>query len=77
MLPILNVSWRLFMVFSELLPGERYFGRFLRQRINPAPSATIPPEMGKLLREVLRHECEDYGELLKQITASGQVFRCY
>jgi hypothetical protein len=63
--------------FLEVASGKRYFGRLLRQRINPAPPATIPPEMGKLLREVLRHECEEYGELLKQITAAGQVFRCY
>jgi hypothetical protein len=63
--------------FLGVASGKRYFGRLLRQRINPAPPATIPPEMGQLLREVLRHECEEYGELLKQITASGQVSRCY
>jgi Sulfotransferase family len=63
--------------FLGVASGRRYFGRFLRHRINPAPAATIPPEMEKLLREVLRHECEEYAELLSQITASGEVFRCY
>ena len=63
--------------FLGVASGKRYFGRFLRQRINSAPPATIPPAIGKLLREVLRHECEEYGELLKQITAPGEVFRCY
>jgi hypothetical protein len=63
--------------FLGVASGKRYFGRLLRQRINPAPPATIPPAIENLLREVLRHECEEYGELLKQITASGQVFRCY
>jgi hypothetical protein len=63
--------------FLGVASGKRYFGRFLRHRINPAPPATIPPEIGQLLSGVLRHECEDYGELLKEITASGQVFRCY
>ena len=63
--------------FLGVPSGQRYFGRLLRHRINPAPPAIIPAAIGKLLREVLRHECEDYGELIKQITASGQVFRCY
>jgi hypothetical protein len=63
--------------FLGVASGKRYFGRLLRQRINPAPPATIPSAIEKLLREVLRQECEDYGVLLKQITASGQVFRCY
>ena len=63
--------------FLGVASGKRYFGRLLRQRINPAPSATIPPAIGKVLREVLRSECEEYDELLKQITAAGQVFRCY
>jgi hypothetical protein len=63
--------------FLGVASGKRYFGRFLRQRINPAPPATIPSEVGQLLSEVLRRECEDYGALLKEITASEQVSRCY
>jgi hypothetical protein len=63
--------------FLGVASGNRYFGRFLRHRINPAPSAAIPPAIGKLLGELLRNESEEYGVLLKQITASGQVSRCY
>lgn len=63
--------------FLGVASGKRYFGRLLRHRINPAPPATIPPEIGNRVREMLRQECEDYGQLLKEITAAGEVFRCY
>ena len=63
--------------FLGVTSGKRYFGRFLRHRINPAPPAAIPPAIGQLLGELLRNETEEYGVLLKQITASGQVSRCY
>jgi hypothetical protein len=63
--------------FLGVASGKQYFGRFLRHRINPAPPAAIPPAIGKLLGELLRNESEEYGVLLKQITASGQVSRCY
>jgi hypothetical protein len=63
--------------FLGVTSGKHYFGRFLRHRINPAPPAAIPPAIGRLLGELLRNETEEYGVLLKQITASGQVSRCY
>ncbi len=63
--------------FLGVASGKRYFGRLLRHRINSAPPGIIPPDLEKLLREELQHECADYGELIKQITASGQVFRRY
>ena len=31
----------------------------------------------KLLKDILQKECQDYGELMKEITASGSVSRCY
>jgi hypothetical protein len=63
--------------FLGVASGKRYFSRLLRQRINPAPPASMPPEIGQLLRDVLRQECQDYAELLKPMAALGQVFRCY
>ncbi len=63
--------------FLGVAAGARYFGRHLRNRINPAPAADIPPAVGQLLNDILQKERQDYGELMKEITASGSVSRCY
>jgi hypothetical protein len=63
--------------FLGVAAGARYFGRHLRKRINPAPAADIPPAVEKLLTDILKKECQDYGELMKEITASGSVSLCY
>ncbi len=50
------------------------FGRHLHDRINPAPSAEIPPAVAGLLHESYgREESRDYRELVKEIKAVGGV----
>jgi hypothetical protein len=63
--------------FLDVATGKQYFGRHLRDRINPAPPGKIPPEVDKLLHDLLEQECYDYRELMKEITAFGGVCRRY
>ena len=63
--------------FLGVATGKQYFGRHLRDRINPAPPAEIPPAIDKLLNDALEKECHDYRELMKEIKASGTVSRCF
>jgi hypothetical protein len=57
--------------------GAQYFGRHLRDRINPAPPAQIPDAVERLLRDLLDQETQEYRELMKDIETSGEVCRCY
>lgn len=63
--------------FLGVATGKQYLGRHLRDRINPAPPRKIPPAVDKLLNEALEKECRDYRKLMREITDSGAVFRCY
>jgi hypothetical protein len=63
--------------FLGVASGRQFFGRHLHERVNPAPPAEIPPAIGNLLREILVKECDDYRELIKDITDSGAVSHCY
>jgi hypothetical protein len=57
--------------FLGVATGTRYFGRHLHDRINPAPSAEIPPAVAGLLHDLMEEESRDYRELVKEIKAPG------
>jgi Sulfotransferase family len=59
--------------FLGVSTGARYFGRHLRDRINPAPSGEFPQSVEGLFRNLLEPESLEYRELLKEIRASGEV----
>jgi hypothetical protein len=59
--------------FLGVATGTRYFGRHLHDRINPAPSAEIPPAVAGLLHDLMEEESRDYRELVKEIKAVGGV----
>jgi hypothetical protein len=63
--------------FLGVATGAQYFGRHLRDRINPAPPAQIPHAAEGLLRDLLDQESREYRELMKEIETSGEVCRCY
>jgi len=63
--------------FLDVATGTRYFGRHLRDRINPAPSGEIPQAVEGLLRDLLETESRDFCELMKEIEVSGEVSRRY
>jgi Sulfotransferase family len=63
--------------FLGVASGRQFFGRHVHERVNPAPPGEIPPAIGNLLREILVKECDDYRELIKEITGSGAVSHCY
>lgn len=63
--------------FLNVTTGSKYFGRHLRERINPAPARQIPPTVERLLRDLLDQESREYRELVNDIETSGQVSLCY
>jgi hypothetical protein len=59
--------------FLDVSTGVRYFGRHLHDRINPAPPGEFPPSVAELFHNLLEQERLEYGELLNEIRASGEV----
>ena len=57
--------------FLGVPTGPRYLGDHVREKINPAAAAPIPPEADRYLRELLADEVDDYTELTVQFADSG------
>ena len=50
--------------FLEVRAGPRYFGKHLRERINPTADGDVSDEVRQLAREILRENVADYRQVI-------------
>ena len=62
--------------FLGLPAGRRFYGRHLRERINPSAQGAVPPEVDELLRRELAEEIDAYRALTEEIRKGGGVAMC-